>query len=123
MATIFWQVKYSLKLGKARLYRYPVGQLFCPNCSILHGFRNTSIFVLCEIFKTAAIFGGKRIFENWITYSAELPCGSKISSFFGEKLKNSKGLPFLVGQKILKIGSPIQKSYPVGQKFCQNHFI
>ena len=27
----FWQVKYSLKLGKASLHRYPVGQKFCRN--------------------------------------------------------------------------------------------
>ena len=25
----FWQVKYLLKLGKASLHRYPVGQKFC----------------------------------------------------------------------------------------------
>ena len=31
MAAIFWQVKYSLKLGKARLHRYPVGQKFYQN--------------------------------------------------------------------------------------------
>ena len=44
----FWQVKYSLKLGKAGVLRYPVGQKFCQNCSILHGFRDTSIFVFCD---------------------------------------------------------------------------
>ena len=27
----FWQVKYLLKLGKASLYRYPIGQKFCRN--------------------------------------------------------------------------------------------
>ena len=27
----FWQVKYLLKLGKASLHRYPVGQKFCRN--------------------------------------------------------------------------------------------
>ena len=31
MAAIFWQVKYLLKLGKASLHRYPVGQKFCRN--------------------------------------------------------------------------------------------
>ena len=29
----FWQVKYLLKLGKASLHRYPVGQKFCRNPS------------------------------------------------------------------------------------------
>ena len=27
----FWQVKFLLKLGKASLHRYPVGQKFCRN--------------------------------------------------------------------------------------------
>ena len=27
----FWQVKYLVKLGKASLHRYPVGQKFCRN--------------------------------------------------------------------------------------------
>ena len=27
----FWRVKYLLKLGKASLHRYPVGQTFCQN--------------------------------------------------------------------------------------------
>ena len=103
----FWEVKYSLKLGKARLHRYPVGQKFCPNCSILHGFRDTSIFVFCnfckkfENSKWLPFLAGQNIFENWVTYSAELPCGSKISSkslylcifvfyFLEKNFKNSK---------------------------------
>ena len=44
----FWQVKYSLKFGKARLHGYPVGQKFCRNRSIWHGFRDTNIFVFCD---------------------------------------------------------------------------
>ena len=31
MATTFWQLKYSLKLGKASFHRYPVGQKFGRN--------------------------------------------------------------------------------------------
>ena len=31
MVAIFWQVKYSLKLEKPSLHRYPVGQKFCRN--------------------------------------------------------------------------------------------
>ena len=31
-------------------------------------------------FKMAAIFGETKIFQNWDNYSAEIPCGSKISS-------------------------------------------
>ena len=53
----FWHMKYLLKLGKASRHRYPVGQIFCRNRSISHGFRNTSIFVFC-------IFEKKSIVEN-----------------------------------------------------------
>ena len=31
-------------------------------------------------FKINTLFGGTKIFENWVTYSAELPYGSKMSS-------------------------------------------
>ena len=37
-------MKYSLKLGKVSIHRYPVGQKFCQNRFILHSFRDTSIF-------------------------------------------------------------------------------
>ena len=62
-------------------------------------------------FKMAAIFGKTKFFENWHGYSAEIPCGSKISSKslylarfsrykhfyvlqFCEKFENSKWPPF-----------------------------
>ena len=62
-------------------------------------------------FKMAAIFGKTNFFENWHGYSAEIPCGSKISSKslylarfsrykhfcvlqFCEKFENSKWPPF-----------------------------
>ena len=62
-------------------------------------------------FKMAAIFGKIKFFENWHGYSAEIPCGSKISSKslylarfsrykhfcvlqFCEKFENSKWPPF-----------------------------
>ena len=110
----FWPVKYSLKLGKASLHRYHVGQKVCQIRSIWHGFRDTSIIVFCDFceefekFKMAPIFWqvkytlklGKvvftdtlwvkqksenskwqpQIFENWVSYSKEVPCASKRSS-------------------------------------------
>ena len=65
MAATFWQVKYSLKLGKASFYRYPVGQNFSQNRSIWHGFQDTSIFMFCDFcekFKMAAIFDSTKFF-------------------------------------------------------------
>ena len=46
---LFWQVKCSLKLGKARLHRYPVAQKFCQNCSIWHSFQDTSKGSVCLV--------------------------------------------------------------------------
>ena len=86
MAAMFWQVKYSLKLGKASLHRYPVGQKFCRNRSIWHGFRHTIIFMFsdfCEKFdntKWLPFMAGQNFFENCVSYSEDLLCGTKISS-------------------------------------------
>ena len=44
-------MKYLLKLGKASLHRYPVGQKFCQICSIWHGFQDTRIFVFCNFYE------------------------------------------------------------------------
>ena len=72
----FWQVKYSLKLGKATLHRHPMGQKFCQICSIWHGFWDTSIFVFCnfcekfENSKWSPFLMGQFFFENWVSYSA-----------------------------------------------------
>ena len=74
----FWRVKYLLKLGKASLHRYPVDKIFCRNRSILHGFRDTSIFVFCDFCekfensKWLPFLSGQNFFENWVTYSARV---------------------------------------------------
>ena len=79
-------MKYSLKLGKASFYRYPVDQTFCLNLSIWHGFRDTSIFVFCDFCekfensKWASFLAGQNFFENRVSYS-EVPC---MSNFFFE---------------------------------------
>ena len=41
----FWVRQNFLKIGMATLQSYPMGQIFRRNCSILHGFRDISIFV------------------------------------------------------------------------------
>ena len=45
MAAIVGKINFFSKIGMATLQRYPVGQKFCRNRSIAHGFRNTGIFV------------------------------------------------------------------------------
>ena len=135
----FWEVKYSLKLGKDRLPRYPVDQIFCWNCSVSHSFRDTSIFVFCnfcekfENSKWLPFFAGQNIFENWVIYSEQIPCGSKISlkslfeiqgflcfAFLKKKSKIKNGRHFWQVKYLLKLGKASLHRYPLGQKFCQN---
>ena len=58
----------------------------------------------------AAIFDGTKVFENWVSYSLELPCGPKISlkslylaqffvfCIFEKNLKIQNGRHFLVSE-------------------------
>ena len=70
----------------ATLQIYPVGQKFRRNRSILQGFRDISIFMFCnfcekfENSKWPPFLARQKFFQNWDNYSAEIPCGSKISS-------------------------------------------
>ena len=63
-----------------------MGQKVCRIRSVWHGFRDTSIFVFCDFCKKLEnskwlpFLAGQKFFENWVTHSVELPCGSKISS-------------------------------------------
>ena len=54
----FWRVKYSLRLGKASLIRYPVGQKFCQNRFISHGFRDLAFLVLRVLKKNSKVQNG-----------------------------------------------------------------
>ena len=132
-------MKYSLKLGKASLHRYPMGQKFCRIRSIWHDFQDTSIFVFCDFCekfensKWLPFLAGQIIFENWVSYSAEVPCGSKISSkslylaqfsrykhFFKKNLKIQSGHHFWRVKYLLKLGKASLHRYPVDKKFGQN---
>ena len=56
MAAIFGETKIFFKIGITTLQRYPVGQKFRRNCSILQGFRDISIFMFsnfCEKFENS----------------------------------------------------------------------
>ena len=186
----------------ATLQIYPVGQKFRRHRSILQGFRDISIFMFCnfcekfenskwppflarqkffknwdnysaeipcgsnvsskllylarfsrykhfvfcifcekfENSKWPPFWARQNIFENWDVYSAEIPCGSNVSSkllylarfsrykhfvfcIFCEKFENSKWPPFWARQKTLKMGMTTLRRYPVGQKFRPNHSI
>ena len=93
---------------------------------------------LCEKFENSKwppFFARKFFLENWHGYSAEIPCGSKISSkslylagfsrykhFYVLQFlrKIRKRPPFLARQIFfLKIGMAILQRYPVGQNFVE----
>ena len=84
----------------------------------------------------AAIFGRRKIFGNWVSYS-EVPCESKIllkslsSTVFETQgflcfaflKKNStiqNGHHFWQVKYLLKLAKASLHRHPVGQKFCQN---
>ena len=69
----FWRVKYLLNLGKASLHRYPVGKNFAKFA--LSG----TVFKIQAFLCFPSFLLGQKIFENWVSYSAEISCGSKIS--------------------------------------------
>ena len=69
----FWRVKNSLKLGKTSLHRTPVDQKFWRNDSV-------ALFLRYKNLKWPSFWTGENFFLKWVSYSAELPFGSKILS-------------------------------------------
>ena len=69
----FWQVKYSLKLRKASLHRYPMDQKFCRNRSISHGFRDTS-----ENSKWPSFLVGQNFFKTGSATQQRYPVVKKM---------------------------------------------
>ena len=64
----------------------PCGSKISLKSLYLAGFSRYKHFYVLQFlrkirkFKMAAIFGETNFFQNWDNYSAEIPCGSKISS-------------------------------------------
>ena len=98
----------------------PCGSKISSKSLYLAGFSRYKHFYVLQFlrkirkFKMAAIFGETKFFLNWDNYSAEIPCGSKISSkslylarfsrykHFCENFENSKWPPFLARQKFFE---------------------
>ena len=91
----------------------------------------------CEKFENSKwppFLARQNFFENWHGYSADIPCGSKISSkslylagfsrykhfyvlqFFFEKFENSKWPPFLARQKFFQNWDNYSAEIPYGSK-------
>ena len=98
----------------------------------------------CEKFENSKwppFLARQIFFENWHGYSADIPCGSKISSKslflagfsrykhfyvlqFLRKIRKFK-MAAIFGEKIFffKIGITTMQRYPAGQKFRRNRSI
>ena len=85
----------------------------------------------CEKFENSKwppFLARQNFFQNWHGYSAEIPCGSKISSkslylarfsrykHFCEKFENSKWPPFLARQKFFQNWDNYSAEIPCGSK-------
>ena len=90
----------------------------------------------CEKFENSKwppFLARQKFFQNWDSYSAEIPCGSKISSKslylarfskykhfcvlqFCENFENSKWPPFLARQKFFKIWEKYSAEISCGSK-------
>ena len=66
------------------LQRYPVGQKFRSYQNFVEIALSSTVFdSFCENFENSKwppFWARQNFFENWDNYSAEVPCGSKISS-------------------------------------------
>ena len=71
MAAIFGGVKYSLKLAKASFALF--GTVF-----EIQAFLRFAIFA--KNSKWSPFLAGQNFLKDWVSYSAEVPCGSKTSS-------------------------------------------
>ena len=60
----FWKrLKFFCKNVLVNLQRYPVGQKFCRNHSILHGFQDVTTFVFCNFCKK---FKSSKWLQFWV---------------------------------------------------------
>ena len=69
----FLSVKYSLKLGKASLHRYYVGEKVCQIIYLSGTVFEIQEFLCFAIFakiQNGTILVGRIFFENWVSYSA-----------------------------------------------------
>ena len=87
----------------------PCGSKISSKSLYLAGFSRYKHFYVLQFlrkfrkFKMAAILGERKNFENWENYSAEIPCGSKISSKSFYLARFSRYKHFYVLQFLRKI--------------------
>ena len=114
----------------------PCGSKILSKSLYLAGFRDISIFMFCEKFENSKwplFLARQKYFENWHGYSADIPCGSKISSKslylarflrythfyvlqFCEKFENSKWPPFFASNFFFENWHGYSAEIPCGSK-------
>ena len=125
----------------------PCGSKISSKSLYLAGFLRYKHFYVLQFlrkirkFKMAAILARQNLFGNWHSYSADIPCGSKISSKslylagfsrykhfyvlqFLRKIRKFK-MAAIFGETnfFFKIGITTLQRYPAGQKFRRNRSI
>ena len=100
----------------------PCGSKISSKSLYLAGFSRYKHFCVLQFlrkirkFKMAAIFGETKFFQNWDNYSAEIPCGSKISSKLLYLARFSRYKHFLARQKFFENWENYFAEIPCGLK-------
>ena len=140
MAAIFGKKKFFFENWHGYSAEIPCRSKILSKSLYLAGFSRYKHFYvlqfLCEKFENSKwppFFGETKFFENRHDYSAEIPCGSKISSKslylvrfsrykhfyvcnFCEKFENSKWPPFLARQNFFENWDNYSAEIPYGSK-------
>ena len=140
----FWRDKSFFENWHGYSAEIPCGSKISSKSLYLARFsryKHFCVLQFCEKFENSKwppFFARNFLFENWHGYSAEIPCGSKISSkslylagfsrykhFYVLQFlrKIRKGRHFWRDKIFLKIGMATLQIYPVGQKFRRNRSI
>ena len=135
----FWKDKFFFENWHGYSAEIPCGSKISSKSLYLARFsryKHFCVLQFCEKFENSKwppFFARNFLFENWHGYSAEIPCGSKISSKslylagfwditifmfcnFCEKFENSKWLPFLVRQNFFENWHGYSVDIPCGSK-------
>ena len=105
--------KFFLKIGMVTLQGYPACQKFRQKTLYLAQFSRYKLF--CEKFENSKwlpFLARQKFFENWDSYSTEIPFGSN------SKIQNNR--PFWRDKYFLKIMIATLQRYPAAQKFHRN---
>ena len=113
--------KQFLKKVASRLWRYPAGQKFCRNRSILLRFQYKHFFSCFAQIQD----GCQKWRENDLGEKSSVDSAGtlRVKNFIEITLSCSVSEPKVAGKRFLGKAASRLCRYPVDQKFCQNRFI